>query len=199
MRRILAAAAVVAAMSFAAVPARAALLWQETFAPDPSGQTSVPPVGFLDLNFPLAAPSTSAFLTVRGGALALVDWTSGSLYDVYDWEQFGPDLVLTVDELPDFGAVTIDTKPTVSSFRFDANSYFNCDGAGEPVIGICGVVFSSGAGSLEGVLVNATQPFTLAVYTGVPEPSTWAMMLGGFTLLGVALRGRRDGVRLARS
>lgn len=34
---------------------------------------------------------------------------------------------------------------------------------------------------------------------GVPEPTTWAMMLTGFGLLGGALRRRRSGAVLARA
>jgi hypothetical protein len=30
----------------------------------------------------------------------------------------------------------------------------------------------------------------------VPEPASWAMMIGGFALLGGALRGRRNGLPL---
>jgi hypothetical protein len=32
--------------------------------------------------------------------------------------------------------------------------------------------------------------------SAVPEPASWAMMIGGFALLGGALRGRRNGLPL---
>ena len=40
-----------------------------------------------------------------------------------------------------------------------------------------------------GRLLAATQSFVFA--TGAPEPASWALMIGGFGLAGVALRRRR--------
>ena len=34
------------------------------------------------------------------------------------------------------------------------------------------------------------------VGTGVPEPATWAMLLGGFGLLGMTIRRRNSGVKV---
>lgn len=38
-----------------------------------------------------------------------------------------------------------------------------------------------------------------ALAAAVPEPATWAMMIGGFGMIGGAMRRRRTGVRLARA
>jgi len=193
------AAAVLAGL---AAPAAAAVIWQQTFAPDPSGQTSVPPVGFLDVGFPLTAPSTSALLRVQGGTLADVAWSELATYSIYVWEEFpqgSGNWVLTGDSTYDLGAYSIQTEPTFSSFRFDANNYDACYGADYHAQGvICAQILAFGNAGLEGVLVNASQPFTLTLYA-VPEPATWVMMLGGFGLLGLALRARQAAAGLARS
>jgi len=38
--------------------------------------------------------------------------------------------------------------------------------------------------------VDSATPFTLTLIE-VPEPTAWALLLAGFTLLGAVLRGRR--------
>ena len=94
---------------------------------------------------------------------------------------------------------TIETEPNFSSYRYDAGGFFTCYGSGyHDPYEICGEVFDFGFAGLDGALVNASQPFTLTLYT-VPEPSTWAMMLSGFALLGLGLCAQRCGVRFARS
>jgi hypothetical protein len=198
MRRILAAVAVVAAISFTAAAAQAAVIWQESFAPDPSGQTSVN----IQVSFPLAAPSTDARLTVNGGTFAQVAWSSLSTYSIYFWwelPQGSGNWVLYQDNTYDLGAETITTGPSSSSYHFDANGFYDCYGSGYHAPGMCGAVFAFGYAGVDGALVDASRPFTLTLSTGVPEPSSWAMMLGGFAMLGLALRGRRAGVHLAGS
>jgi hypothetical protein len=48
--------------------------------------------------------------------------------------------------------------------------------------------FSLGRGSIE---VQALQAIGYNLIDGVPEPGTWALMIGGFGLVGIALRRRR--------
>lgn len=196
MRRFLAAAAVAAALSSFSAPARASLIWQGTFDPDPSGQTSVN----LYIGFPMTAPTTKTQLTVRGGTIADIGWESLAYFAIYDWWELPPgsgNFVLMGDSMPGgAGQVSesVDTTPTSSIYRIDTYSYNNCYGSGFHAVGVCAWVFQFGYADLKGVLVNADQPFTLTL-SSVPEPSSWAMMLGGSALLGLALRGRRSRAR----
>jgi len=59
----------------------------------------------------------------------------------------------------------------------------------------------SGLGLTAGQFVYRSSNDALTINVGtlaaVPEPSTWAMMVGGFGLLGAAMRRRKVGVRFA--
>ena len=190
MKHVLAAAAAVAALSSAALPARASVIWQETLAPDPSGQTNVN----IGVGFPMLAPATKALLTVHGGSLADIGWSELANYSIYVWwelPQYSGNWVLEGDNTYDLGVETIRTTPDTSWFRYDAGGYFTCYGSGFHSPSLCGEVFDNGVAGLDGALVNATRPFTLTLYTAVPEPSAWMMMIAGFGLLGLGLRGRR--------
>ena len=177
-------------MSSAALPARASVICPETLAPDPSGQTNVG----IGVSFPMVAPTTKAMLTVRGGALADIGWSELANYSTYVWwepPQYSGNWVLYADNTYDLGVETISTTPGASSFRYDTSGFYTCYGSDFHSPSLCGEVFDNGVAGLDGVLVNASRPFTLTLYTAVPEPSAWVLMMGGFGLLGLSLRGRR--------
>jgi hypothetical protein len=61
---------------------------------------------------------------------------------------------------------------------------------------VTGIQFNIAAG--QEVTIKMTQtPITVFVADGVPEPSTWAMMIGGFALAGAAMRRRKTAVSFA--
>lgn len=184
-------------LSGAGIGNAAVLAWQESFTPDSSGQTVVN-IGF---DFPISAPTTEALLTVQGGDLADVGWSSLPDYAIYNWVELPPDSgnwVLWEDIAPaGQGIETIHTTATYSSYRFDANSFDNCYGSGFHQLAVCGAVFQYGFVDLGGALVDGDRPFTLSLYTGVPEPSAWAMMLIALSAFGTVVRTGR-GKRIAR-
>jgi hypothetical protein len=47
------------------------------------------------------------------------------------------------------------------------------------------------AQGLQALTINGNQDFLVQVVSTAPEPGTWVMMLGGFGLVGGALRRRR--------
>lgn len=53
------------------------------------------------------------------------------------------------------------------------------------------------AGSRNGATVQATFALTQKAVAGVPEPATWAMMIGGFGMSGAMLRRRRSAMLAA--
>ena len=184
-------AVVAAALLLGAVPARAGVIWQETFAPDPSGQTTVQ----IGVEFPLAEPTTKALLTITGGTLADAGWEATPFYTILTWWELPPgsgDWILYADTIPaGVGTETIRTQPAYSSYRYDTDGYDTCYGAGYHSLAVCGAVFAYGTADISGALVNADRPFTLTLSTGVPEPAAWAAMLAGFAGVGLALRRRR--------
>jgi hypothetical protein len=52
--------------------------------------------------------------------------------------------------------------------------------------------FAAGAFGQDGVYISGTDTLTIqSVSNAVPEPATWALMIGGFSLAGAALRRRQ--------
>ncbi len=198
MRRVLAAATL---MTIAvAAPARSAVIWHATFTPDPSGQTSEG----LYLDFPMSAPATQVTLTVQGGTIEDIGWSSNPYYAIYDWYELPPNsgkFFLKEDTLPGGvgnGVETIHTTTTYSTFRYDTNNFDVCYGPGFHGEGVCGSVFQYGLAQLSGVTVDGDGPFELTLSDGVPEPSAWVMLLAGFALLGMSARRSIGYQRLAR-
>jgi hypothetical protein len=78
--------------------------------------------------------------------------------------------------------------------HFDApyllTSTFSAAGSGEGEFHICQSQVG-GCASVPVILQGSLAPQTISVATGVPEPGVWALMIAGFGLTGVALRGRR--------
>lgn len=54
--------------------------------------------------------------------------------------------------------------------------------------------FVGGAAKVGGPSYGGFFDYSKAVVSDVPEPSTWALLIGGFALTGAALRRRRDSV-----
>jgi hypothetical protein len=55
---------------------------------------------------------------------------------------------------------------------------------------VTGLTFNVGAGSST-VQMSQTPISVFVPDNAVPEPATWAMMIGGFAIVGAAMRGRR--------
>ena len=58
-------------------------------------------------------------------------------------------------------------------------------------------VFNLGTFNLSSITSGAAQIRISAVTAAVPEPATWAMMIGGFGMVGASLRRRKAAVRFA--
>jgi hypothetical protein len=196
-------------LCLAGTPAEAAILWQQTFTADPSGQTVVSDA-FMPLSVPIELTTTHAYLQVKGGTFADVGWTDNPLGTIFFWQQFPPPdgpWQLWFDSTPGGPIVSSDvTGPTISAHTVTSTAFDECYGAMFHVPGVCAdylgylvpggqVVGGYGDITLAGATINATQDFTLVLSSGepaaIPEPSTWALMLTGFGLLGLVLRRRR--------
>lgn len=143
--------------------------WQDgsPYSADPDGRT-------LNNNY---FRSTITLTKVGGG---LFDFHSVDLTDIYNNQdgQLGGDVLFSFfDGLnTTTQTVTIDALPGFQTFTFDRT-------------GLVSLTFQA-------VTTNEVQTdnFVLDAATtggGVPEPATWALMLGGFGLAGSALRRRR--------
>jgi hypothetical protein len=78
---------------------------------------------------------------------------------------------------------------SVSATGYATLNYYGTGGTVNPgFLGVSSVTFyGSGSQELDNITVNG----------GVPEPASWAMMLGGFGLVGGAMRRRRAAVTFA--
>jgi len=78
---------------------------------------------------------------------------------------------------------------SVSATGYDTLNYYGTGGTVNPgFLNVSSVTFyGSGSQQLDNITVNG----------GVPEPASWAMMLGGFGLVGGAMRSRRKSVSFA--
>ena len=65
----------------------------------------------------------------------------------------------------------------------------------DPATGVVSINLAGDADALNGTGVVTS--FDVTAPTAVPEPGTWTMMIGGFGLMGTALRLRRRRVRLS--
>ncbi|MDO6416477.1 PEPxxWA-CTERM sorting domain-containing protein [Sphingomonas sp. BIUV-7] len=62
---------------------------------------------------------------------------------------------------------------------------------------IAGLHLTAGSYVFSSSSANDTLTINVGPLAAVPEPATWAMMVGGFGLLGAAMRRRKVGVRFA--
>ena len=122
-----------------------------------------------------AAPWTFT-LGASGGTLVVTDaFLAGDQFEMFD---FGSTLGLT--SVPGGGGCGNDITACLANPNVSKGSFLL--GAGShSITGILAASFSAGAGYL---IVNE------AVAPGVPEPATWALMIGGFALAGAAIRRR---------
>jgi len=121
--------------------------------------------------------STITLTKVGGGVF---DFNSVDLTDIYNnFEgQPGGDVLFSFFDGANTTTqtVTIDATPGFQTFTFNRT-------------GLVSLTFQA-------VTTNEVQTdnFILNAVTGVPEPAGWALMLGGFGLMGAALRRRRAGL-----
>ena len=98
---------------------------------------------------------------------------------------------------PDYSWGFADGSQNVLRSSCDASGVFNGDSAN----GDKRLCWHTGGGALQGgwragnnVWLNSSPDYERVLFTfngGVPEPATWALMIGGFGIAGVALRRRR--------
>jgi len=168
---------------------------------------------------------TGTFSGVNGGPFANVDATFTGTADTADVQAFGPGTFVTpLASLqavsPTAGTFNL-TSPAFffkNSFGYvgiqfnalDNSSYFsgdnalliNYDGASNvattPISYFSGIdaTFDTDRGSVTITsAVNGT--FAASVAGAVPEPATWAMMIGGFGMVGGAVRRRRVSTKIS--
>jgi len=172
--------------------AEAGVLWQGTFSADPSGVTSVSPHDTPVL------PLQDLFLTVTGGSFDAVHWASWDNYRLAWWE-FVPDhgWILSGNEyfVTDVGAKQL--RPDLAIFRNQPlETYDNCATAPKINFQTCAVFDLGGSVVFSDAVVEASNDFTLTLSDqpppgGIPEPSTWALLVLGFGGLGALLRRNR--------
>lgn len=183
-----------------------------SFTPGAAGVPSAPYLGEANaLGAPnyngsasCASQAACTFLSLgAGGALVLrfddnvLTGSNNSAFDLWIFE-VGPNVEDTTVDLSvdgtnwlSVGLVTGSTRGIdIDAFGFDATSAFR-------YVRLIDVVAEGGAGNggsvgadIDSVGAISTRAFT-PPDIGVPEPSTWAMMLLGFTGLGSALRRAR--------
>lgn len=185
-----------------------------SFTPGAAGLPSAPylgeanALGAPDYNFNPGCASQEACTFVSlgvGGALVLrfddnvLTGSNSNAFDLYVFE-VGPNVEDTTVDLSidgvnwlSVGLVTGSTRGIdIDAFGYDASSSFR-------YVRLIDVVNEGGTGSggsvgadIDALGAISTRPFTPPT-GGVPEPSTWAMMLLGFAGLGAALRRARRG------
>ncbi len=92
----------------------------------------------------------------------------------------------------------VDATSTASSLDIFTVNYFGSTGhldLASPLTDAGGSI-SLTSGSFQGNL-RAGQFITAPITAAVPEPATWALMIGGFALAGAAMRRQRNGTRVA--
>jgi hypothetical protein len=165
----------------------------------------------------IAAPATAAVSYTLAGSFQ-ADTDQDMIDEVYAWTfSFSrPTFVTTLEEVtPDSCtitgtfyqcAATQTIDPTGSTFGppiDDAFVGFNVQNTDQSGGGTAFYFFEGGAFSAFGVYSNAGQPSpsgnvgnagpaTLIVANAVPEPASWAMMVGGFGLIGSSMRRRAN-------
>ena len=192
MRRFEMVCAVVLTTLSAGNAAKAMALWQQTYAADPAGVTSVSS----DLG-PL--PLQDLYLRVSGGAFDTVGWTSWYSYGRLWWEDIpGLGWLLTGNEYIGGEAGVAHTGPKLSFFEAIPLPTFDfCDdpAAKAPGQPTCAQFDRGSSVVFSGAQVFATDDFTLTLsdqpLAAIPEPSVWALMILGFGGLGVAVRRAR--------
>jgi hypothetical protein len=129
-----------------------------------------------------AAPFGTPYLDVLGGGSASYTFQSGGVSAFqFDWGSLDTYNTLLVD-LVGGGVYTVDGASVVA-----------LGNSGEPS-GLAQIIGDAGEKFASVTFLSTRDSFEvddLAV-SSVPEPGVWAMMLGGFALIGLALRRRRN-------
>jgi len=101
-------------------------------------------------------------------------------------------------DAPAFGALITTFNPQdTGTYSFDVTNYVNAAylAGGTVSFAIAGTIESADPGSPNSWRYfyggNETLSFTTAASGAVPEPASWALILGGFGLVGGAMRSRR--------
>jgi len=157
----------------------------------------------------LASPFVKDGLTFSAPALTAVStnfW--GSVDSLLD-DTFNGSITMTFAPVTAVGFYVAgdyyDGTPISISFYDGANLLFS---ATPDVGGVYGAFTFYGIddiGSFDRVVLDSAStggfasigPVTIGEMTAVPEPTTWAMMIGGFALAGAAMRGARRRVAFA--
>lgn len=143
-----------------------------------------------------AAPATVTAYSFTGlcfdctgvgtGTLYLNDYTPGDVLDTSNFDKFSYSsnlLSYTIDTASVLtGSLTTAAGPAFVSLAGDGYTFTSMNGAGGFSPWCTGLVGSCGAD------FGMFSSFSFLGTASVPEPATWAMMLGGFVLAGSTLR-----------
>jgi hypothetical protein len=194
-------ALIAAAFFCASRPANATIVWQQTFAPDPSGETVVDTSGFPGVD--LGDPKTSLILQVMGGDLSGIDWFVSGAFQYEEWDFFYPSTyILNGDSLNNEIVYSVNTDIAKSVLKyFPAGDFNECFGSLFHYTGGYCASKTVGIAAINDVVIDTQTGFTLTLSQDsslpVPEPSAWLMLLAGIGGLGAFVRTHNRRIRLA--
>ncbi|HEX7945546.1 MAG TPA: PEPxxWA-CTERM sorting domain-containing protein [Phenylobacterium sp.] len=172
----------------AAAPAKAAILWQQTIDPRPSGLTSV-------MINPSSSKVQSLYLYVDHGTLNSVDMFIHVEWEWLWWEKWGDDWYLSGNEYFKFIYPEIHPSGKMAQLIYQQMpSFYTCDGQPRIVDAICSQREIRQFLLVNSAVVASRERFTLTLSNerpAVPEPMTWALMVTGFGGIGAVLRRNR--------
>jgi hypothetical protein len=142
--------------------------------------------------------SSGNYLSVKGGQEAFISLSTGASAFAFDWGSLD-----TYNEL--FGACTGGVCGGGSLFQMipgviPSNTLGNGDQFSANTNGLLLVFGTEGEIFTDLKLKSGSNSFeidNLSIRGAVPEPATWAMMIGGFALAGAAMRRRKAIVSFA--
>lgn len=169
-------------------PATAAILWQQTFDPDPSGLTRV-------TIHPNDRTVQSLYLYLDRGTLNSVYMFLDIEWQELWWERHGEHWHLSGNEY--FRGIYPELHPSRRMAQLiyqEMPSFYTCEREPKVELRVCAQSELDQRLMAGDAIVAGRERFTLTLSNerpAVPEPSTWALMITGFGGVGAMLRGNR--------